>query len=94
MILDPQTKYDIADRLVVESRSKTDIVQDVWDELAALFTGLSQTVERTKLHGDKHTIMKAIMKGCRSPLTEPEECDPLTQAFLSDVADAVLEVLK
>ena len=32
-LLPPSMKYEIADSIVTESRSKPDIVQDVWDEL-------------------------------------------------------------
>lgn len=31
--LSAQMKADIADKIVTESRSKTDVVQDVWDEI-------------------------------------------------------------
>lgn len=42
-----------------------------------------------------HDIMLAVMKGCRSLRATVEDCNPTTQLFLSDVADAVLlEILK
>lgn len=31
--LTPQLKYEIADKITLENRSKTDIVQDVFDEI-------------------------------------------------------------
>ncbi len=35
--LTPKEKYEIADRIVTESRSKSDVVQDVFDEIAERF---------------------------------------------------------
>jgi hypothetical protein len=75
-VLDATSKHDIADNITIEGRSKTDVVQDVWDELVrrGLISGTKgeSTNELVSVISPQYLLQK--LEGCiaRPAVTDPE----------------------